>query len=140
MARWKDCLGNEWEMRLTVADLKPLRELGLDASSVVTAGEKLADVLFGDPDKFCRVAHRLSRAEVPVEQFAAGLDGPAMEAAGVALVESIIDFFPRSRLAAAMKGRVKEAITAWEAGVVAEIESSGGAGSSPASSVPTPAR
>lgn len=139
MPTFTDCLGRTFTLRLTVADLKPLREIGLDVARVVTAGEALPDLLFNDAERLATAAYKLSRSELTPEQFAEGIDGPTLEKIGIALVEVCVGFFPNSRIARAMAGKVREAIDAMAGDVAAKI-SSVPVGSSPGSAASTPAR
>ncbi len=132
MPSFTDCLGHTYTLRLTVADLKPLREIGLDVAKVVTAGDALPDLLFGDAERLATAAYMLSRCDLPTEEFAKGIDGPTLEAIGVALIEACVGFFPNSRIAKAMAGKVREAIDAMAENVAARI-SNASVGSSPAS-------
>lgn len=110
MPTFTDCLGREWNLRVTLADLRPLREMGIDCAKVMTAMERLPDVLFGDAERLATAVYRLSGCKLTTDEFAEGIDGPALESAGIALVEACVDFFPHSRIAQAMKGKVREAL------------------------------
>jgi hypothetical protein len=63
----------------------------------------------------------------------------------VALAEAVIDFFPRQRIAQAMRGNLRRALERMDREVAAKIDagqsptSNGAAGNSPASSASTPA-
>ena len=139
MATFKDCLGREYTVSITVGKLKPLREMGLEIGKIATAGESLGTLLFGDPEKLVGALYLLTDAKVDRDDFDAGFDGPTMESAGEAILEAVCDFYPRSAVAARMKGRVKAALLEMDTAILAKMESSGSAGNSPASSESTPA-
>lgn len=140
MPGFADCLGRKWDVRLTVADLKPLKEAGLDCAALMTSLENLPDMLFGDAERLATALYRLAKPDITPDEFAAGMDGPTLEAGGVALIEACVDFFPRSRIAAAMKGRIREGLAAMDEKLVSLLTTSGGgAGSSAASPASTPA-
>lgn len=114
MARFADCLGRTWEFRLTTTGVRHLKEIGLDVGQMVTAVENLPDILFGDADRLATALYRLVRPPITPDEFGDGMDGPTLEAGGVALIEEAIGFFPLSRTAQAMKGKVREAMAAMD--------------------------
>lgn len=147
MSTFKDCLGREWSLSLTVGKLKPLAAMGLNIGKLAEAGESLGTVLFGDPEKVlvpaAWILASVDEAKCSPESFADGFDGPTLEAAGEAILNAVIDFSPRSALAARIKGRVKAALQEMDGKILAAMDaaeaSSGSVGNSPGSSASTPA-
>ncbi|VTU00997.1 Uncharacterized protein OS=Isosphaera pallida (strain ATCC 43644 / DSM 9630 / IS1B) GN=Isop_2427 PE=4 SV=1 [Gemmataceae bacterium] len=125
-----DAEGHEWRLRLTVgavADVK--RDAGVDIGGVTRSDAAWLRFLFGeDPGPFVATlwalcAGQAAAAGVTPEQFAHRLDGPALEAAGAALAGAIADFFPRSRIARALREGIARVIEATDARAEAEIRS-----------------
>lgn len=144
VATYADRHGREWAISLTVGDFPRLKAAGVDLGAVLRDGQALADLLFCDPERLGRAVWTLcetqaARAGVTPEQFADGLDGPALERLGEAMGEAIADFFPRSKVAAAIKGNVKASLEAADRAMVAALTSKLTAGGSPAPSASTPA-
>ena len=139
-AKFKDRLGREWELCLTVADLKTLREVGFDLSKATGSADGLVELLFGDPERLvaacCILAH--TPDSVSGDDFAAGFDGPTLEAAGLAVVEAVVDFFPRSAVAKWMKERLTQGMAEFDAELIRKL-SSVSAGSLPGTPASTPA-
>lgn len=141
MPQFADRHGRAWTPTVTVADLKPLREeLKFDPAGL-SDGRRLFEVLYAEPEKLVAVLHLLARPKgVSPEEFADGFDGPALERGGVALLEAFADFFPRSRIAQAMKTAVRGAMEEADEAVITFLRSSGSATNSPVcAGVPTPA-
>jgi hypothetical protein len=100
LSKFKDADGKEWEVRVTVGHLRPLRELGMDLKEFVKEGAEagLADLLFGDPERFGQIMWVLCGAQaekvgLTPEDFACRLDGESLDRAAVALVEGVVGFF-----------------------------------------------
>ena len=99
MAVFTDCLGREWDLRVTVADLEPLRRLaGLDLSGL-SAAVGHAGGLISDPEKLVRVLYHLcseqaKSQDVSPEAFGRGFAGMILVESARALMEAIVDFFP----------------------------------------------
>jgi hypothetical protein len=103
MPTFTDLLGRAWPLRrITVALLKPLRELGIDLGK---AGG--LDAL-ADPETCGRVMWLLCGPQadavgVTPEQFAEGFDGPTIFAAMDAFTEALADFTQRPAVAEKVK-------------------------------------
>jgi hypothetical protein len=137
MPKCTDKLGREWELGITVADLKALREVGFDFVTFIP--EKASAVLF-DPEQLMRVLRVFAHVpkETPDDEFNAGFDGPAMQRAGEALLEACADFSPHSRLAAWLRGRYAKGLEILATATARVLESNLSASNSPAESPASP--
>lgn len=113
MAKYTDCNGNEWELRLTVAMLGRLRTDAGFSLGKEMAGERIVETLFGDPETFAKVLWVMCDAQakartITPEQFVSGIDAKALDDAAIGLMEAITDFFHRPAAAQAMKKRLPE--------------------------------
>lgn len=104
MKTFVDTAGRPWLVTVNVAGVKQVRnKLGVDLYGLIDSGAKpLADLL-GDPCRFVDVLFVLceeqaGKANVSDEVFGCGLAGDALELAGEAFVEALIDFFPNARV------------------------------------------
>jgi len=154
MATFRDATGREWPLTITYGASRALKgDAGCDLSDVANDGEKLARVLFGDPDALVRVLwvlvrDRAAAAGVSEGQFFDALDPAAMDAASDALMEAITDFFHRRRAGAvkshlpAMRQRIDAthaaAVTAAVRDLTSPSTSPGTSAGSPGSSGSTP--
>ncbi len=103
MSRFTDCLGREWELRITRAHIPKLREAGFDLNATVKDPNKL-DVL-ADPELMGKVLWLLceqqaDQRKLTPEQFAEGFDGAAWFAAQDAFGAAYFDFCHRPAIAA----------------------------------------
>jgi hypothetical protein len=98
---WKDALGREWTCIITVAQIRLSKELaGVDLLNVFD-GELLMS-LAEDPVKLSATLWAINKTQADSKQvtqqsFEEGLVGDAIEAAGTALIDGLINFFPSSR-------------------------------------------
>lgn len=138
MAKFKDRLGREWSLTMTIGDLTPLRQVGLKFKGFEFEMETLP-LVFDDPAKLMEVLMVLAHIgdDVAPEDFARGFDTAATERAIGAMVEALADFSPTSPQGEA-KGRL--AREAWERGLgmMSSELSKLTAGNSPESSGSTP--
>lgn len=137
MAAFTDRLGREWELGITVKDLKPLKAAGFDFAGFLPT--EAGSVLL-DPERLVQIVRLFAHVPdaVTEEEFADGFDGPALGRAGEALLEACADFCPTSRLAQWMRGRLREGLEAMGEAVIRSIDSPGGASNSPAESADCP--
>lgn len=144
---FRDADGRDWTLRLTVGLLEEVKEgTGVDLTRVVTSPDGLGDVLFADPRTIVKVlwvivAAQADKAGVTPESFGYSFDGEAVERATEALVGSVLDFFPRSRPARAMRERLPSILTRADDLMIEAMgpsTSSPTAGDSPARSGSTP--
>lgn len=137
MAKFKDCLGRDWSLRITTRHLKPLRETGFDVGACSKGAE--AFLPLADPETLGRVLWVLVgpdavKAGVSEDDFAGGFDGPTIHAATTALMEAIADFIHSPAVAAALKKKLPGEIASREAKIVRLIDATGStdsAGSAP---------
>ena len=106
MLSFKDKIGRQWICRVDVAAIRRVRALcNLDlANSIVvhpdgTADTNVLQALASDPcllvdTVFAVCKDQADRLAVTDVQFAEGLDGDTIEAATLALMEGIVEFFP----------------------------------------------
>jgi hypothetical protein len=150
VAAFTDKDGKTWQVSLTVGHLAPLKAFHLDLGQLLRSDEAWASLFTADPqDKVAALYEvckgQIERAGVTPEGWAYLFDGPTLERATVALAEAVIDFFPRQRIARAMRGNLSRLLERMDREVAAKIDagsgptSNGAAGNSPASSASTPA-
>ena len=151
MARFKDCEGKEWDVRILTGHLRPLREeFGIDLRDALKPEENSLAEALGDPEKFGQVLWVLVQpqaeaAGITPEAFAFRFDGEALESAGTALFKAVWDFFrPRTgeKAEAAFRESLEKQTAAVNAGldqVRRSLTSNGSAGSSAAPAASTPA-
>lgn len=127
MSSFKDNTGREWKLRLTVGvvtDVK--RETGVDLGKVTQADTAWITFLFGDPGRLVAVLWVLCEKQatavgVTPEDFGHLFDGTTLEAAGEAFAGAIADFFPRSRIAKAIRESLGKILAATDEKAVAEL-------------------
>lgn len=101
MSKFTDAEGRDWSLCLSIADVKRVRtELEIDLLDV--AGGRLYAQLLEDPVLIVDVLHVLlseqcEKEGVDAVGFARGLRGDVLDQATQALMEGLIDFFPRRR-------------------------------------------
>ena len=133
--KFTDALGRPWRCRLTLADLERVRrDAGVDLSEVMSDTRKLADLVFGDLARFGRFLWALCETQaggagVTPAAFAAGFDGPTLEAAGEAVLCAVADFFPRSAVGRAVKTGLRQRLTDFDRAMVASISKPSAGGS-----------
>lgn len=136
MATFVDKASGCWPFELDfglLADVK--REAGVDLAAAMASPERLFAVAFGEPGAIVATLWVLcdpaARGVTP-EAWARLFNGAALESAATALVEAVVDFSPRSGVAAAVRNRLPEILGRMDAAAIAAIDralSSGGTGS-----------
>ncbi len=103
MAKFKDAEKRQWSLKITVGALKRVKdETEIDMGFVVNGElDKLKDVL-SCPFSIAAVLYTLcsdqiEERELTPEEFSELLYGDTFEKAVEALIESILDFFPRQK-------------------------------------------
>lgn len=101
---FKDSNGKPWSLAVTVAGIKRVKEAtGLLITSLIQDKMRPLGELLSDSPAFCTVAFHLidpsERQAVTEDDFAALLDGDAVEGMADAFVESLVSFFPSQRTA-----------------------------------------
>lgn len=105
---FRDRAGRVFNLTITVGALARVkRETGVDLSRALSDDSALASLIFGDPAALVSVLYVLSGTDVDPEGFADGFDGPTVERATEALMAAVADFFPRARVA----GAIRESLT-----------------------------
>ncbi len=148
MNEFTDKLGREWRLDITVGSAADVEAVsGVDLLRCVQDGEALTSLLYTDPRRLVKVlgailSEDMAAGNVSPDSFARGFDGATMERASEALLGAICDFFPRSRVAKALKASLTRALTDADDRAIQEIEARGfsnSPGSSPESPASTPA-
>lgn len=127
MAKFTDHTGHEWKLLLTYGSAKRVREeTGVNLALAGAGAIEWVDALFGDPGKLVGVlwelcAEQARAGNVTADQFGERFDGATLDAAGNALLEAVADFFPRSRIAQALREKLPEVVAKAEAEAVAKI-------------------
>ena len=134
MAKFRDCLGREWTLRLTLGHRAGLKDLGIDTSDLVAALATLVRVTGMDADRLLAVCHLLTVEPVTLAEYADGFDPATIDLAGEALADAVADFYlsRQPRAAAAVKAKVREQMEAMDRHVAARLTSSASATNSPA--------
>jgi hypothetical protein len=106
-AVWKDGQGRAWSLAITVNTIKRVRELA-DVNLLDAFDGRLFIRLGQDFELLVNVIYAVCQPRavelgVSEEDFAELLCGDALEAAGLALVQGVLDFFPKDRRAALEK-------------------------------------
>lgn len=103
MPKFKDTEGREWNVAITTATLKRVRELtGVKLGEAVADGFKVLNELFHDFEKLGDVLFAIVKPEadkdgVTSEQFGSALGGDVLNAASEAMVKALVDFFPDAK-------------------------------------------
>lgn len=142
MSKFTTRTGEEFELLLTVADLRRVRELArVDLGAAMKDEHALMEVVFGSPESLVEVLYVLCQEQcekrsITPENFARGFDGPTLEKSTEALLLAVADFFQRGRVARAIKENLPALLEKMEDVVIAEIQrrtSKASAGGSPPS-------
>ena len=102
MAEFRDNEGRSWVIQVTTTTLKRVKSLlGVDLGKMATDGS-LYKVLAEDPILLCDLLYAICKPQADErklsdEDFGRGLAGDAIDAATTALMEGLIDFFPKGR-------------------------------------------
>ena len=108
MSRFTDGKGTEWKVSLDVGVIQQVKdETGVDLS-VISKDTSWITAIFADPGKLVSILHILCEDQIKElnltpRDFARRFTGEVLEPAGDALVGAIADFFPRSRIAKAIR-------------------------------------
>lgn len=126
-SEFTDCEKRTWKLSLTMGSVNAVkRETGVNLALASKTADWV-DVLFGDPERIVSVLWVLcepqaKEAGVDAESFGYGFDGPTLEAAGMALAAAIADFFPRSRIAQAIREGLPKVMDAADQRAVEAIQ------------------
>jgi len=103
MAQFRDNNGRTWEVTVTTATLKRVKSLlhGVDLGKMASNGT-IYSALADDPILLCDLLYAVCKPEadaagVSDEDFGRGMAGDAIDDATTALMEGLIDFFPKGR-------------------------------------------
>jgi len=110
MRTFKDNAGRDWTIAVNVDVIQRVRDLLKVDLLTVLEGE-LTQKLIDDPILLCNVVYVVCKPEadaknVTDQDFGRSMAGDAIDAATTALLEELVDFFPRARrglLATALK-------------------------------------
>ena len=101
MNAFKDSAGHEWQVTITVATVKRVRDLvGVDL--LEAAGGELLRTLALDPVVLVDVLYAVCKPQadaacIEPEAFGSGMAGDVIDDATVAFLAELVDFFPKSR-------------------------------------------
>ena len=130
MQSFADNAGRSWTVRLNVDVLRRVRAL-CKVNLMDAASGDLADRLAADPVLLCDVLYAVCKAEadaggVSAEAFAEALGGDAIDEATAALLEELVDFFPKRRREVLRRAMAKRAdLQERAAGAAIELIESG---------------
>jgi len=128
VAKFLDHTGHEWRVLLTYGSAKRVKDVtGVNLALAGQGAIEWVDTLFGDPGALVGVlwelcAEQAQRANVTPEQFGERFDGATLDGAGNALLEAVADFFPRSRIAQALREKLPQVIEKAEREAVAKLD------------------
>lgn len=130
MATFKDAAGRQWDVTLTVSAIKVVRErLKIDLGTIMQDETGLANLLYVNPEGFVNMlwvlCERQAKAMTPAVddmEFGYGFGGATIEAASDAMMTAIVDFFPRSKVAQAIKGKMGRQLAAMDARMIRDVE------------------
>lgn len=100
MEKWTDPTGSDWLLKITVADVRRIRDCtGFDLSKMFTEGCPGIDELFDDivlvvDVLFCLCESQAEKRNIDGEQFAKLMYGDWLSSACEALMRAIVNFFP----------------------------------------------
>ena len=103
MKTFTDNAGRTWTVALNVTALKRVKSLcGVDLLGVVSDGGQLIERLASDPVILCDVIFAVCKEEAEAKNitdvdFGCAMAGDPIEAATTALLEELVDFFPRGK-------------------------------------------
>lgn len=99
MKTFKDSTGKAWTININLGMIETVKALhGINLHELFADDMKLIGTLFDDPPLLANVLWTVCGNSGPVSpEFLAGLGGDELEAAANALIEDIIDFFPKRR-------------------------------------------
>jgi hypothetical protein len=95
--------GRTWTVSLNVTTLKQVKSLcGVDLMDAVNDGGKLLERLASDPVLLCDVIFAICKDQAEAKSvtdvdFGGGMAGDPIESATTALLEELVDFFPRGK-------------------------------------------
>lgn len=145
LAKFKDALDREWEIRLFAPDITHIRELGCDLSKARTNADILDSLdsveTFGAVLGYlCQ--EQIEKRGITEKDFARGFDGPARFAAFKALMEAWVNFYQPPAVAAALTKKLPGMFKETETKAIERIEkifgSNDSATNSPGSAESTP--
>jgi hypothetical protein len=124
-----DNTGRAWTVPFNVNVKRRVQQLtGVDLLEVIEG--KLIEELMSDPEKLVNVIHAVCEPEakaagVTDEQFGERLTGDAIDGATAALMEALVDFFPRARRETIRRavGKAREIETQASAMAIEKIDS-----------------
>jgi hypothetical protein len=128
MAKFTDHTGHEWKLLLTYGSAKRVKDVtGVNLALAGAGNTEWVNLIFDDPGKLVGILWELCEeqakaANVTAEQFGERFDGTTLSVAGDALLEAVADFFPRSRIAQALREKIPVALAKAEAEAVARLE------------------
>lgn len=131
MASFADRNNKSWNLSLTVGHLPVLKETySLDLNKAVRSQEDFASLFDLAPQDLVGILYHvceeaIEKAGLSPEDWAHLFDGETIERATEALAEAVLSFFPRQKIAQAMKGNLRKALEKMDAQAVKQIEKMG---------------
>jgi hypothetical protein len=104
MAQYTDANGRTFQVAIDVAAMRRVKAATGKLIATLVTGESLLSEIEQDPTLLNDILYAIcqpaaERAGVTAEQWAASFTGDALESGRNALVEAVIDFFPRQKAA-----------------------------------------
>lgn len=127
MASFRDAQGREWVIKIDLGAMLDVQDrTGLDLPQLMRSDDNIARVIFGDVTATARAlwvlcdkqAKELGLSE---REFMRLFDGPTLQEATKALLVSVANFSPRSRIGAAMATTTTEILDAMDREAIARL-------------------
>jgi len=108
MSRFTDGKGTEWKLVLDAGLMQQVKSETEVDLSIVSKDSSWITALFADVGKLVSILHivcedQIKELGLSPRDFARRFTGEVLDAAGFALAGAIADFFPRSRIAQALR-------------------------------------
>lgn len=132
MSTFKDEKDRVWKMpRLTngiVLDIAD--DTGIHLANLAKDTVKFIELVF-QPFEIGAVLYSLLKEQIKTQgiderEFLRGLSGESLESAGEALMNAVIDFFPRSKVAQQMKASLRAGMVKLDEGIVEKLKNLSG--------------
>jgi len=127
VASFRDAQGREWVIKIDVGVMLDVQErTGLDLPVLMKSDERIADLIFGDATATARALWVLCEEQAKERHlnernFMRLFDGNTLQEATKALLVSVANFSPRSKIGAAMATMTTEVLEALDRKAIAAL-------------------
>jgi len=101
--QFTDTMGRKWPIKMTVGKVRQVRDrLGVDITDAIDPTKNVVDQIANDPVLmfdiiYLCVQEKMEQENIEAQSLADAISGDTIEEASVALINAIIDFFPKSK-------------------------------------------